>query len=295
MNYNFTDGVRRALALARTVAIHLRHDYVASEHMLLGLLRAAESDEADVAMCALERLHLTHNRIKAAMERMLPPGRAVIGRGELPYTNWGKKVLELAIAAARGLGDDFVGTEHLLLGLFRQEKGIASTVFVGLGVTDRALVEAIEAERKGEPRPGPALNDRAGAAVWFLEIDGESSTPIYEQIIARIEEAVAMSRLNAGERLPAVRDLAEELGVAPGTVARAYSALERKGVLMTEGARGTSVASSVGQGSRGPRADAMDALVELLRPAAVAAFHMSVGAQQVRDALEVAMRDIFPA
>lgn len=293
MNYNFTDSVRLALSLARDAAIELRHDYVGTEHILLGLLRAAEADASDAAMLALERLNVTHIRIREDVAVAVRKGRATIRLGELPYTSRAKKVLELALAGARELGDRSVGTEHLLLGIVREEKGIASVVLSRLGADGGAVLEAIRVERAGLPwaaKRTPASQ----SAVWFLEVDAASTTPIYEQIITRIEEAVATGRLKAGERLPPVRDLAEELGVAPGTVARAYGSLEQKGVLVTDGARGTHVGSPSRQTSSAAD-EATDALVGLLRPVAVAAFHMGAGAQQVRDALDDAMRDIFPA
>jgi DNA-binding transcriptional regulator YhcF (GntR family) len=128
-------------------------------------------------------------------------------------------------------------------------------------------------------------------AVWYLELDASSGTPIYEQIVGKIEEAVATGRLVAGERLPSVRDLASELGVAPGTVARAYSELESRGVVRTEGAKGTSVAAT-GK-SPGPRPDPAAGLERLLRRTVVAAFHRGSTADEVRSALERAMKGIL--
>jgi DNA-binding transcriptional regulator YhcF (GntR family) len=114
---------------------------------------------------------------------------------------------------------------------------------------------------------------------------------VYEQIVARLEEAVAMGRLEPGERLPSVRDLAAEVGIAPGTVARAYSELEARGVVVTEGARGTRVASDppAGKASSPDRSF----LERLLRRPVVAAFHRGASAQQMREALDRAMQGIL--
>ncbi|HEX6133527.1 MAG TPA: GntR family transcriptional regulator [Longimicrobiales bacterium] len=128
------------------------------------------------------------------------------------------------------------------------------------------------------------------AQPFRIVLDDASSSSIYEQIVAQVKEAVATGALVAGARLPAVRALADQLDIAPGTVARAYGELERLGVVRTEGARGTRVAGR-SEASRA-RAD-HETIVGLLRPAAVAAYHMGAGAQDVRVALESAMKGIF--
>ncbi len=109
--------------------------------------------------------------------------------------------------------------------------------------------------------------------------------------MAQVQEAVATGRLQPGERLPPVRRLADQLDIAPGTVARAYGELERLGMVVTEGARGTRVAER--KQNPLPEAERPDTLVGLLRPVAVAAFHLGATAAELRTALEEAMRDIF--
>jgi len=145
-------------------------------------------------------------------------------------------------------------------------------------------------ERRSGRASAVKTPDGTGDSVWFLQIEPGTQTPIYEQIIASIEEAVATNLLLPGERLPAVRDLAAELSVAPGTVARAYSALEQRGVLETGGARGTRVAE---RPPRSPAKTLQPTLTDLLRPVAVAAYHMGARAQDVQAALDKAMLDIF--
>jgi GntR family transcriptional regulator len=129
------------------------------------------------------------------------------------------------------------------------------------------------------------------AAAFPIGIDDASSLSIYEQIVAQVQEAVATGRLTAGDRMPTVRRLAEELDIAPGTVARAYSELERLGLVVTEGARGTRVAEQ----PKKPLAEAErpDTLEGLLRPVAVAAFHLGATGEELRRALDRAMQGIF--
>jgi ATP-dependent Clp protease ATP-binding subunit ClpC len=131
MNYNFTDRVRKVLAMAREEAIRLQHDYVGTEHILLGLIREGEGVAAAVLMNLNVDLEQIHERIEEAVRK----GKATIALGELPYTSRAKKVLEYAMAEARELNHSYVGTEHLLLGLLREEKGIAAQVLNSLGVS----------------------------------------------------------------------------------------------------------------------------------------------------------------
>ncbi len=131
MNYNFTDRVRKVLAMAREEAIRLQHDYVGTEHILLGLIREGEGVAAQVLLNLNVDLEQIHERIEESVRK----GKATIALGELPYTSRAKKVLEYAMAEARELNHSYVGTEHLLLGLLREEKGIAAQVLNSLGVS----------------------------------------------------------------------------------------------------------------------------------------------------------------
>ncbi|MDX1675228.1 MAG: ATP-dependent Clp protease ATP-binding subunit, partial [Longimicrobiales bacterium] len=141
MNYNFTDRVRKVLAMAREEAIRLQHDYVGTEHILLGLIREGEG----VAAAVLTNLNVDLEQIHERIEESVKKGKATIALGELPYTSRAKKVLEYAMAEARELNHSYVGTEHLLLGLLREEKGIAAQVLNSLGLTlDDARSETLK-------------------------------------------------------------------------------------------------------------------------------------------------------
>jgi ATP-dependent Clp protease ATP-binding subunit ClpC len=131
MQYNFTDRVRKVLAMARDEAIRLQHDYVGTEHILLGLIREGEG----VAAAVLTNLNADLDQIHERIEEAVKKGKATIALGELPYTTEAKKVLEFAMAEARDLNHSYVGTEHLLLGLLRVEKAIAAQVLNSVGIT----------------------------------------------------------------------------------------------------------------------------------------------------------------
>jgi hypothetical protein len=132
-SYNFTDRVRRALAMAREEAVRLQHDYVGTEHILLGLLR----EGAGVGVAILYTLDVDIDLLFTAVEDMLRRGKSLIALGELPYTARAKKVLEFAMSEARELKHTHIGTEHLLLGLIREEKGIAAEVLRLHDVTEQ--------------------------------------------------------------------------------------------------------------------------------------------------------------
>ena len=136
-SYNFTERVRTVLAWAREEAIRLGHEYVGTEHMLLGLLR----DEGGVAVAALDALRVDRGRVRRLVEETVRPGTAPpLAAGELPYTSRAKKALELAMDAARTLGHAYVGTEHILIGLIAEEKGIAGQVLIHCGAAHDAVV-----------------------------------------------------------------------------------------------------------------------------------------------------------
>ncbi len=141
MNYNFTDRVRKVLAMAREEAIRLQHDYVGTEHILLGLIREGEG----VAAAVLTNLNVDLDQIHERVEESVRKGKATIALGELPYTSRAKKVLEFAMAEARDFSHSYVGTEHLLLGLLREEKGIAAQVLNSLDVSlEEARAETLK-------------------------------------------------------------------------------------------------------------------------------------------------------
>jgi ATP-dependent Clp protease ATP-binding subunit ClpC len=137
--YNFTERVRKVLAMAREEAARLHHEYVGTEHILLGLIREGEG----VAATVLQNLSVELDEIQQKIEETVKKGKAAQATGpDLPYTSRAKKVLELAMSEARELGHSYVGTEHLLLGLLREEKGIAAQVLTDAGVN----LEAARAE-----------------------------------------------------------------------------------------------------------------------------------------------------
>ena len=137
--YNFSERVRKVLMMAREEAARLHHEYVGTEHILLGLIREGEG----VASATLQNLNVDLDGLTRKIEEMVRKGPAGQFTGpDLPYTSRAKRVLELSMESARDLKHNYVGTEHLLLGLLREEKGIAAQVLVHAGAT----LDAVRAE-----------------------------------------------------------------------------------------------------------------------------------------------------
>jgi ATP-dependent Clp protease ATP-binding subunit ClpC len=149
--YNFTEDVRAALARAREESARLRHEYVGTEHMLLGLLR-----QDNIAVGVIESFGVNPDALVDAVDSVVKKGASGHTTGpDLPYTSRAKKVLELAMTEARDLAHSYVGTEHLLLGLLREERGIAAELLVDAGITLDAARERVLQALLQPPQPRP--------------------------------------------------------------------------------------------------------------------------------------------
>ena len=126
----FTERARKVIILAKEEARRFNHDYIGTEHILLGLIREGEG----VAAAVLQKLEVSLENIRLEIEKLVQPGPATQIIGDIPFTPRAKKALELAAEEARSLGHNYIGTEHLLLGLIREGEGIASQVLLNLGM-----------------------------------------------------------------------------------------------------------------------------------------------------------------
>ncbi len=126
----FTDRARKVMALANQEAQRFNHEYVGTEHVLLGLVKEGQGVAANV----LHNLQVDLKKIRLEVEKIVKSGPAMVTMGKLPQTPRAKKVIEFAIEEARSLGHNYVGTEHLLLGLLREHDGVAAQVLMNLGL-----------------------------------------------------------------------------------------------------------------------------------------------------------------
>jgi len=197
--YNFTERVRKVLAMAREEAARLHHEYVGTEHILLGLIREGEG----VAATVLQNLSVELDDIQQKIEETVKKGKAAQTTGpDLPYTSRAKKVLELAMSEARELNHSYVGTEHLLLGLLREEKGIAAQVLTDAGVNlDAARTETLRILGTEMPQGGaaPAQAGAGGAApAQQTPAKGEkkSKTPALDHFCRDLTQLAAEGQLD---------------------------------------------------------------------------------------------------
>jgi Clp amino terminal domain, pathogenicity island component/UvrB/uvrC motif len=192
----FTDRARRVVVLAQEEARMLDHNYIGTEHLLLGLIHEGEG----VAAKALEAMGISLNAVRQQVE-------TIIGRGEqapsghIPFTPRAKRVLELSLRESGQLGHNYIGTEHILLGLVREGEGVAAQVLVKLGADlNRVRQMVVQLLNGRETEARPKLRSMRGGVI--------------EDVLARLDSMDG--RLTAIERWvgmgPDVRDLDQEIG-----------------------------------------------------------------------------------
>jgi ATP-dependent Clp protease ATP-binding subunit ClpA len=130
MYERFTDRARKVLQLANQEAQSFNHEYIGTEHVLLGLI----SEGTGVAAIALKNLDISVPKVRIEVEKIVQAGPGMVTMGRLPQTPRAKKVIEFAIEESRNFNHNYVGTEHLLLGLLRETEGVASQVLMNLGL-----------------------------------------------------------------------------------------------------------------------------------------------------------------
>jgi ATP-dependent Clp protease ATP-binding subunit ClpC len=213
----FTDRARLAVGLAQEEARKLNHNYIGTEHILLGLIREGEG----VAAKTLESLGISLEAVRQQVEKIIGRGQQAPS-GHIPITPRAKKVLELSLREAKALGHNYIGTEHILLGLIREGSGVAAQVLVKLGAdlnrTRQQVVQLLHGHRgedvtgKGPPPPDDALTrvdslDRRLAAIErWVGLRPEPDDDL-DQEIARVrgekEAAISGQDFEAAARLRA--------------------------------------------------------------------------------------------
>jgi ATP-dependent Clp protease ATP-binding subunit ClpC len=144
----FTDRARKVMNLAKQEAQRLNHEYIGTEHILLGLIQ----EGSGVAASVLKNLGIDLKKIRAEIEKIVKGSPTMVTMGTLPFTPRAKKVLELALEEASQLGHNYIGTEHLLLGLIKENEGIAARVLLNLGVKLEEVREGTAAAATGRSR-----------------------------------------------------------------------------------------------------------------------------------------------
>lgn len=262
-------SARATIDLAGAEAARLRHGWVGSEHLALALLKPGSRGNA-----LLRALGADPERLRARIEALCPAGRE--RSQNLPYTSRAWVALKLARNAAVQENATPIEAEFILLGLLLEEK----SEFARLVLNDERISPAMVLDAIRNP----------AASTFRLVLSDESEHPIATQIISQIAEAVAIGRLKPGDRLATVRSLADDLGIAPGTVARAYRTLEEMGAVRTDGVRGTLIAERTHDAVS--TSERLSMLTSELRGIAVRGFHVGSNAEELHEALNRAISGI---
>ena len=196
----FTDRARRVVVLAQEEARMLNHNYIGTEHILLGLIHEGEG----VAAKALESLNISLEAVRQQVEEIIGQGQAA-PTGHIPFTPRAKKVLELSLREALQLGHNYIGTEHILLGLIREGEGVAAQVLQKLGAdlnrVRQTVIQLLSGYTggKGEQTPRPARAKAARRARWS-STSSAATSPSSRARASSTRSSVARRRSSASCR-----------------------------------------------------------------------------------------------
>ena len=198
----FTDRARKVMALANQEAQRFNQDYIGTEHILLGLVK----EGSGVGATVLKNLDVDIKKLRLEVEKMVKSGPDMVTMGKLPQTPRAKKVIEYAIEEARSLNHNYVGTEHILLGLLRESEGIAAQVLMNLGLkledVRQEVLNLLGAGVDSEPmglgmKMGPAIGRKPKSKTPALDSFGRDLT----QLATDNELDPVIGRKNEIERL----------------------------------------------------------------------------------------------
>ena len=195
MYERFTDRARKVMQLANQEAQRFNHEYIGTEHILLGLVKEGSGVAANV----LKNLDVDLRKIRLEVEKLVQSGPEMVTMGKLPQTPRAKKVIEYSMEEARNLNHNYVGTEHILLGLLREQEGVAAQVLMNLGLKldevreevlnllGHGLEEGETAERAG--REGGSSEAPSGKG-------GKSKTPALDSFGRDLTDLAKQNKLD---------------------------------------------------------------------------------------------------
>jgi ATP-dependent Clp protease ATP-binding subunit ClpC len=188
----FTERARQVVVLAQEEARTLKHNYIGTEHILLGLLR----EEEGLAARVLESLDITVERVRAQVVRIVGSGEEVTS-GQIPFTPRAKKVLELALREALSLGHNYIGTEHILLGLVRENEGVAARILLDFDADSEKIrneVIRMLSGPGGRRQGGQGAGAQGAAATGAGE--GKKSSKLLDQFGRNLTKLAADGKLD---------------------------------------------------------------------------------------------------
>src|SRR5438552_3686306 len=183
----FTERARQVVVLAQEEARTLKHNYIGTEHILLGLLR----EEEGLAARVLESLDITVERVRAQVVRIVGSGEEVTS-GQIPFTPRAKKVLELALREALSLGHNYIGTEHILLGLVRENEGVAARILLDFDADSEKIRNEVIRMLSG---PG-GRRQQAGSGGATSAQEAKKSSKLLDQFGRNLTKLAAEGKLD---------------------------------------------------------------------------------------------------
>jgi len=200
MYERFTDRARKVMQLANQEAQRFNHEYIGTEHVLLGLVKEGSGVAANV----LKNLEVDLRKIRLEVEKIVQSGPDMVTMGKLPQTPRAKKVIEYAMEEARNLNHNYVGTEHLLLGLIREQEGVAAQVLLNLGLkledVREEVLNLLGHGLEGSEGGGTAERAGAGAAAGGVGAgsgkSGKSKTPALDSFGRDLTELARQNKLD---------------------------------------------------------------------------------------------------
>ncbi|MBL4885780.1 MAG: ATP-dependent Clp protease ATP-binding subunit, partial [Planctomycetaceae bacterium] len=190
MYERFTDRARKVMQLANQEAQRFNHEYIGTEHMLLGLVKEGSGVAANV----LKNLEVDLRKIRLEVEKIVQTGPDMVTMGKLPQTPRAKKVIEYAMEEARNLNHNYVGTEHLLLGLLREQEGVAAQVLMNLGLKLEDVREEV-LNLLGHGLEGAETSERSGPA-GSSKSSKNSKTPALDSFGRDLSELARQGKLD---------------------------------------------------------------------------------------------------
>ncbi len=193
MYERFTDRARKVMQLANQEAQRFNHEYIGTEHILLGLVKEGSGVAANV----LKNLEVDLRKIRLEVEKIVQSGPDMVTMGKLPQTPRAKKVIEYAMEEARNLNHNYVGTEHLLLGLIREQEGVAAQVLMNLGLKLEDVREEVLNLLGHGMEGAEGTSERGGAGTATASgKPGKSKTPALDSFGRDLTELARQGKLD---------------------------------------------------------------------------------------------------
>ena len=196
MYERFTDRARKIMQFATQEAQRFNHEYRGTEHILLGLVK----EGSGVAATVLRNLGVDLRQIRFEIETLVQTGPGIVMMGKLPQTPAAKRAIECAMEESRNLNHNYVGSEHILLGLLREDKGVAATVLMNLGLR----LEKVRAEVRAtlhQPQDESGLENSSQAECRIRELDDETNPSIHPRTDGQVDIGLWVLRVCAWDGL----------------------------------------------------------------------------------------------